>query len=119
MRAPCPAKLQRRLFGLLCFAITRPEFGNLRVSQVENLGSQEEITLVEAVGTLPFAFGVLITPLNGDRVERRTLCVLVPPNCGRHRMEVDSRRGLFAARSRDRIRLRPERGIASADWGCG
>ena len=50
VRAPCPGmRLCGLFFGLLSLTITGPEFGNLRMREVENLGGQEQIALVEAV----------------------------------------------------------------------
>jgi hypothetical protein len=88
VKARCPGLLRGVIFGLLSLAIGGPELGNLRVRQVEDLGRQEQITLVEAVGPLPLAFSVLVAALDRDAV-RRTLRGFVAPDGCRDRVHRD------------------------------
>ena len=56
---------------------------------------QKQVGRVEAVGTLPVPSVVFVVAGEGDGIENLALLVLVPPDCGRYRMEIDFRCGFL------------------------
>jgi len=78
VRAPCPGRLCGLIVRLLGLSIIGAKFRNLRVRQVEDFRSQEQIALVEAFGVFPFAIRIFVATLDGNGVVGPPILFVTP-----------------------------------------